>query len=251
MKKGPRLIADDFGLGAGHNAVILDLLEQGKIGGTSVMIDGAVDPASVESLSECRTRGAEIGLHLNLTRSFGDKNVSAPIGSLMRQSLTGTLPSDLDAEFSRQAELFKACFGFLPDYYDGHQHCHCLPGLARLAARLPRDRETWMRVPLPSSTSGLSRNIRAGGLKTLIIAALAFSARQRFTKAGWPVNADFSGFLKLDDPANAAHWLPRLISAASEDCVVMVHPGSATDPAQCPGHAAETRAVEQEILLCR
>ncbi|TCT29237.1 ChbG/HpnK family deacetylase [Martelella mediterranea] len=251
MKTGPFLIADDFGLGAGHNAVILDLLEQEKIGGTSVMIDGEVDPASVESLTTCRRNGAQIGLHLNLTHSFGDKNVSAPVGILMRQSLTGTLPSDLDAEFSRQAGLFKACFGFWPDYYDGHQHCHCLPGLARLAARLPRDPETWMRVPLPSSMSGLSRNIRAGGLKTGIIAALAYNARRHFIKAGWPVNADFSGFLRLDDPPQAAHWLPRLISAASDECVVMVHPGSATDPAQCPGHAPETRAVEQKILLGR
>ena len=67
MNNGPLLIADDFGLGAGHNAVILDLLAKQKINGTSVMIDGQLDAASVQKLRTLRDEGAVIGLHLNLT----------------------------------------------------------------------------------------------------------------------------------------------------------------------------------------
>lgn len=248
MSRGPLLIADDFGLGAGHNQVILALLENRRIGATSVMIDGHLDPQSIERLRRCREDGAQLGLHLNLTHAFADKNTSYPLKTLMRDSLTGHLPAGASADLARQASAFETMFGFLPDYYDGHQHCHCLPGLAQATARLPRHKQTWIRIPLPASFAGLHRNIRAGGIKTGVIATLAWNARRIFKEAGWPVNDDFSGFLRLDNPAQTARWLPRLLQSAGENCVVMVHPGSATDPVQCDGHAPQSRSVEADIL---
>jgi predicted glycoside hydrolase/deacetylase ChbG (UPF0249 family) len=152
------------------------------------------------------------------------------------------------AAFDRQARDFVSLFGSSPDFYDGHQHCHCFPAMAPLAARLPREPATWMRVPLPAAWRERMLNLAAGGPKVVLIMALAARARAVFTSAGWPVNRDFSGFLRLDDPASVRTWLPRLLEAADKECLLMLHPGDAADPLQCPGHAPESRAAETEIL---
>lgn len=241
-------IADDFGLGREHDRVILDLIERRRLDGTSVMIDGEIAAADVERLRLLRDHGAQIGLHLNVTHDFSGKAAHRGIGRLLRTCLSGNVPEGIRHEFQRQAEAFQAIFGFPPDYYDGHQHCHCLPGFDALAACLPHDTETWIRVPLPATVSGLILNIRAGGPKVLLIAALAARAARTFRKAGWATNRDFSGFLRLDNPDQVSHWLPRLLTAAPRDGVTMVHPGSATDAVQCPGHAAESRRIEASIL---
>ncbi|MCP8894153.1 ChbG/HpnK family deacetylase [Shinella daejeonensis] len=241
-------IADDFGLGRLHDRVILDLLESGQIDGTSVMIDGAIDEADMKRLRALRQRGAQVGLHLNLTHGFTPETVRMPLGKLILAGLSDRIPADVQSQFQRQAEAFRVAFGSLPDYYDGHQHCHCLPGLATLAARLPRAPATWIRVPLPATPAGLWRNLRAGGPKVAFIAAFAFAARRRFRASGWPANTDFSGFLRLDRPEQVRRWLPRLLQSASKDCLVMVHPGSAHDAGQCPAHAPESRAIEASTL---
>jgi predicted glycoside hydrolase/deacetylase ChbG (UPF0249 family) len=187
-------IADDFGLGRGHDRVILSLLASGRIGGTSVMIDGGMDIADVDALKALRARGAQVGLHLNLTHPFAAMSAHAPLPSLMRQCLLGKAPDWARAEFVRQTDAFRKLFGTLPDYYDGHQHCHCLPGIAAFAADLPREQQTWMRVPLPAHLSGLVLNVRAGGLKVLVVAAMAWQARTVFARNHWGSTAIFPAF---------------------------------------------------------
>ncbi len=243
------LIADDFGLGRKHDKVILDLLEERRIDGTSVMIDGEIDPQDRERLCLLREKGTLVGLHLNLTHDFARGMFHMPVGALLRLCLTGRLPEQAKHEFARQADAFHAAFGFLPDYYDGHQHCHCFPGLAALAAALPRSKTGWMRLPLPATLAGLALNIRSGGPKVGLIAGLALLARRPFRKAGWPVNRDFSGFLKLDQPEEVARWMPVLLAASAD--LMMVHPGAADDRSQCPGHAPQSRAVETDLLRRR
>ncbi|WP_337184458.1 ChbG/HpnK family deacetylase [Shinella sp.] len=242
------LIADDFGLGRGHDKIILDLLENRRIDGTSVMIDGEIDPKDLQHLCRLREQGAAVGLHLNLTHGFSGRNFHRPLGELLGLCITGRLPQQAKSEFYRQAEAFRTAFGFLPDYYDGHQHCHCFPGLGRLAAALPRENGTWMRVPLPRTLGGLWLNLRSGGPKVTVVMALALFAARTFRKTGWATNKDFSGFLPLDRPEAVARWLPRLLRARTDDTLMMVHPGRADDRSQCPGHAPQSRAVETEIL---
>lgn len=243
------IVADDFGLGRKHDAVILDLLEGGRIDGASVMIEGAIAPRDLARLRAARAGGARVGLHLNVTRGFVPGRPDVGMGRLLRSALLGRLPGRLDGAFARQAEAFIAAFGSCPDFYDGHQHCHCLPGLAEQAAALPRAPGCFLRVPLPRGAAGLARNLRSGGPKVALIGALAFRARAIFENRGWPVNGDFTGFLRLGDPAGVARWLPVLVGHASADCLVMVHPGSETDPEQCAGHAAQSRAIEAACLL--
>lgn len=242
------LIADDFGLGRDHDRVILDLLSEGRIDGTSVMIDGAMTEDDLARLRHLREKGAQVGLHLNLTHAFPAMRAHAPLGRLLGLCLAGRAPDWAEAEFRRQAEVFRSLFGSLPDYYDGHQHCHVLPGLARFAAGLPRAGACWMRVPLPATPSGLVLNLRSGGPKVLLIAALARLARGVFEQEGWQANRDFSGFLRLEAPEAVSRWLPELLRRAPRDGLVMVHPGAAGDPGQCPGHDPRSREIEAAIL---
>lgn len=244
-------IADDFGLGRKHDRVILSLLEARRLDGASVMVNEAIAPADVQRLRALREAGAQVGLHLNLTQPFADNHQVWSLSTLMQPFLSQRLLEGISASLDRQVEAFRVAFGSLPDYYDGHQHCHCFPGIAPLVAGLPVGPQTWVRVPLPATWAGRWRNLRSGGAKVALIMALAQRARAVFGTAGLPMNADFSGFLQLDDPANVRLWLPRLLSAAGKDCLIMLHPGDARDEMQCEGHAPESRAVEAEILIER
>lgn len=242
-------IADDFGLGRKHDRVILSLIEAQKIDGTSVLVNDAIDVGDIERLKVLRDGGAKIGLHLNLTLALPGRAEVWPLSALLRSAPSAVLRDAVAASLKRQTDEFVVLFGSLPDYYDGHQHCHCFPAIAPLAARLPSRGNTWIRVPLPATWSGRWRNLRAGGAKGILIMALARHARRVFQRAGLKTNRDFSGFLRLDDPASVRRWLPRLLSEAGPDCLVMMHPGDAGDDMQCAGHAPESRGCEAEILL--
>ncbi|WP_417414152.1 ChbG/HpnK family deacetylase [Hoeflea sp.] len=245
----PLRVADDFGLGRKHDRVILSLMEAGRLDATSVMVNEAIDPGDIARLKALRDAGAQVGLHLNLTQALPGHAGVWPLSRLLRPWLSSRVRSSVAASFARQTDAFIALFGSLPDYYDGHQHCHCFPGVAPLAAQLPFGPESWIRVPLPETWSGRWRNLRAGGAKGVLIMLLGARARSVFRRAGLEVNSDFSGFLRLDDPASVRHWLPRLLAAAGTDCLMMVHPGDAADEMQCTGHAPESRDCETRILL--
>lgn len=243
------LIADDFGLGRKHDSAILSLIEAGRLDGTSVMVNQAIAPADIARLQAARKSGAQIGLHLNLTQVLPGMSTAWPLSTLLSPVPGARLLELIRASLVRQADEFVSLFGHLPDYYDGHQHCHCFPAIAPLVTGLPAGSQTWIRVPLPSSWGGRWRNLRAGGIKGVLIMVLALRAKGLFRHAGWQVNSDFSGFLRLDDPASVRHWLPRLLSAAGPDCLLMLHPGDAGDEVQCDGHAPQSRSCETQILL--
>lgn len=223
--------------------MILSLLDSGRLDGTSVMVNDAIDPADCARLKALRAAGAQIGLHLNLTQTLPGLPSLWTLSQLMRGR-----PAGISDTLDRQVQGFVGLFGSLPDYYDGHQHCHCLPAVRHHIAHLPFGPGTWLRLPLPATWAGRWLNFRAAGAKAAIVMGFAVRARPVFASAGLEMNRDFSGFLRLDRPEQVRRWLPRLLTAAEPDCLMMLHPGAAEDPAQCPGHAAASRAVEAEIL---
>ncbi|QPC86452.1 ChbG/HpnK family deacetylase [Mesorhizobium sp. NBSH29] len=242
------LIADDFGLGRGHDRVILSLLEAGKLDGTSVMVNTAITAQDISRLRALRRAGvAQVGLHLNLTHELPGIGATWRLGSLLLMGLAGRLQrAAINRALSSQADIFVNLFGEGPDFIDGHQHCHVFPGVAKLVAPLAGN--AWLRIPVPSTWAQKWLNVRAGGNKTVLIMIFALWARRLFRAQRCQTNKDFSGFLRLDRPHDVARWLPRVIAQAGQDCVVMVHPGDATDPLQCTGHAPRSRAIEAQII---
>lgn len=242
-------IADDFGLGRGHDRVILSLLETGRLDGTSVMISTSIDPEDIDRLREFRITGVKVGLHLNLTQTIPGGAPIWPLAGLMRPMLDAGFLDEINLSLTWQVETFVILFGSLPDFYDSHQHCHCFPAIARLVADLPTGTETWVRLPLPATWAGRWLNFRAGGPKVLVIMTLAARAHTTFSKAGLKTNRDFSGFLRLGDPNSVRRWLPRLLSSGTPDCLMMLHPGDSADPMQCAGHSPGCRAIEAKLLF--
>ena len=241
-------IADDFGLGRLHNSVILSLLKAGHLDGTSVMVHGSLANDDIEQLVALRKRGVQIGIHLNLTQPFAESNAVWTFFSLVQPFMNTRQCDAIEKELENQVQRFVHLFGHLPDYYDGHQHCHCFPTIAPLIEHLPFTDQIWVRMPLPSDWSGRWLNIRAGGGKVLVILALSVWARTIFRRAGLKMNDDFTGFLQLSNPTAVRRWLPRLLAKAGSNCLIMVHPGDANDDMQCTGHDPLSRIYEAEIL---
>ncbi|WP_247997887.1 ChbG/HpnK family deacetylase [Brucella tritici] len=241
-------IADDFGLGRRHDRVILSLLETGRLDGTSVMIGNAMKPEDVYRLRELRAGGAQVGLHLNLTEAVPGGGPVWRLSQLLKPILDAQFLEQIKTSLTRQVDAFVVLFGSLPDYYDGHRHCHCFPAIAPLVTRLPYGDNAWVRMPLPATWAGRWLNFRAGGAKVLVIMTLAARARTIFAKAELETNRDFSGFLHLNDPSSVRRWLPQLLAEMTPDCLIMLHPGDDTDPMQCAGHATFSRVIEAQIL---
>src|SRR5215211_4736326 len=97
-----------------------------------------------------------IGLHLNLTagRPLGPMPGFAPRGSfpgngeMIARALAGRLPrEEISAEIERQLDGFEAAFGRAPDFVDGHQHVHVLPGVRSELLRVLAHRAAglWLR----------------------------------------------------------------------------------------------------------
>src|SRR6201992_1715298 len=136
------LCADDYGISPGVNRAIRDLIGQGRLNATSVMVVGpaigrhearGLQPVAAES------RRCAIGLHATLTAPFRpltmhfqplDGGMFLAFPKLLRAGLTRRLdPEIIHAELMVQLTAFSEMFGRTPDFVDGHQHAQLFPGV--------------------------------------------------------------------------------------------------------------------------
>jgi len=233
------LCADDYALTEGVSLGILELAETGRISATSVMTNMPDWPRLAPALKPFAGR-IGTGLHLNFTTAepLGPMPGVAPEGrfpalhDLIPRALTGRLPAaEVRAEIDRQLDAFEGAFGVPPDFVDGHQHVHVLPGvrsmlLQALAARGLSGR-LWLRDPSDGVLPILRREVSAN--KALIVKALALGFRGAARAAGFDTNEGFSGY----SPFELATKPERVFSQALIDLgprpVMMVHPGHADE----------------------
>jgi len=252
------IVADDYGLGAGHDQVICRLVNAGALNGVSVMVED-LDAHRASQLKAACEEGndgegrAVIGLHLNFTETTGARVGAMPITRLLRQSLTGRLDGAvIDRRIETQLTRFTTLFDRPPAFIDGHQHAHSFPGIAeRLISRLqqsPIDSHYWVRSPAPGSLKGLGHALRHGGPKVLIIAALGRRLRRQLRQASIPTNAEFAGFLRLNDAAKVGAGLEATLAATAPGTLIMCHPGDPEDIRQSEDHAPAARGIEADIL---
>ena len=127
------ICADDYGLGPAVDRGILALAGQGRIGALSCLVTPPRWTAAGPMLRQCT---AATGLHFNLTEG---EPLSAALrahwprfpglAKLMAMAFLGRLPGALAEEFHAQLQRFVAVVGRAPDFIDGHQHVHALPGV--------------------------------------------------------------------------------------------------------------------------
>ena len=230
------LVADDYALTAGVSRSILELAELGRLSGTGAMTNRPYWPEGARALREHEGR-LDMGLHLNLTlgEPLGPMPVLCRSGSmpgfnpLARLAFAGRLPRDeVLAEVLRQVDAFAEAYGRLPDYIDGHQHAHVLPGvraalLEAVALRWGGQAPPFLRDPFDTPGAIVARGVAPA--KAAVIAALSAGWRRALDRAGIPRNEGFAGVSPFDPARDYADDFRRFLVAPGPAHLVMCHPG--------------------------
>lgn len=252
------LCADDYALTPGVSRGILELLGVGRLTAVSVLVT-APDWARAAGELKPFAATADIGLHLNLT-------LGGPIGAmpglapanrfpalkvLIRSSLLGRLSlAEIAAEVARQIDTFAQYFGRLPDYVDGHQHVHALPGIRDallqtlseqgLAGRL------WLRDPGDRLHAMMARPLRR---KAMAVAALTAGFGSRAAACGFALNEGFAGFSHFDPCGDYAAIFAASLRSPGPRHLVMCHPGHSDEALARLDPATSSRDAELAFLL--
>ncbi|MBL8590548.1 MAG: ChbG/HpnK family deacetylase [Methylobacteriaceae bacterium] len=233
------LCADDYALSPAVSAGILAALAAGALTATGVMTTRPSWPAAARALDPFREH-ADIGLHFNLTLGapLGPAPQLAPdgvfpkVGAVIARALRGALPrGEIAAELDRQLDAFVAAAGGPPDFVDGHQHVHALPGLRDILfealARRGWAGRLWLRDPADRAARLLARKAMAPKAATLAGLARGFGAAAR--RAGFSVNDGFAGFSDFAVDRDYAALFATFLRAPGPRHLVMCHPGRVDD----------------------
>jgi predicted glycoside hydrolase/deacetylase ChbG (UPF0249 family) len=257
---------DDFGLHAGVNEAVCQLIAQGRVTATSCLVDGLAWPEGAAALKASAGQGAQrradVGLHLNFSETLqppatlGSAWTAQPVPRLIAQSYTHQLDvATLRAEIDRQWQAFEAHWGQPPDFVDGHQHVHQLPPIRQAlfavldARRAQLPRHFWLRDCGTSATrQALAGVPAADAVKAGIISALGASGLRRMAgQRGLPTSQGLLGSyaFNADEAAYLALWRSWLKLVPAQGALLMCHPASQ----MVPGDAiAAARLVELGAL---
>lgn len=258
MTTGFILCADDFALTEGVSRSILDLLAAGKLSAAGAMTNRPHWRRLAAEFGR-HAGAADLGLHLNLT-------CAAPLSAMPRLAKGGSLPNlaelaraaptsadarrEIEGEIARQLDAFEDALGRAPDFVDGHQHAHVLPGVRTLvldaiSQRYPQG-SVYLRDPSDSALAIRRRGVAVG--KALIIAALAGGLGAQARGRGIPVNHGFSGISPFDPERDFAADLSRFLVSPGRAHLVMCHPGFIDDELPGLDPVIATRPLEHASL---
>jgi predicted glycoside hydrolase/deacetylase ChbG (UPF0249 family) len=227
------LNADDYALNAGASAAILDLAGRGTVTSTSAMV---LSPRWKEAGTALASCAISRGLHLDFTSPFASKSFSelsitkAVVSAYC--SLTGR--KVIRRQIDHQLSLYEEVLGEAPQFVDGHQHIHQLPGIRAelLACLRQRYGREALRVKIRFCVP-----MRWRGLEAAMVGATGANALKRHaSKEGFGGNSDFAGVYSFAKGAPLKQlWRGWLQSMAEETLAV-------------PDRIAEARRVEYEWL---
>ena len=249
--------ADDYNIAPGTSKAIRELIAKGRLNATSVMTLFPGLREEAKALSETPSPSpVQIGLHLTLSGGF------APLVSPPVATPDGKLPpftalfsplarlkvsrEALALEIEAQIKAFEQAFGRMPDYVDGHQHCHIAPAIrktfvdtvARLAPR------AWVRQCAPAQKLAL---ITADN-KTRFIGTLSIAITRLAKRAGLEVNPSFSGAYDFSRTEKFEALFPRFIGKLTDGGVVMVHPAHVDELLRSRDTLVDRREEEYAFL---
>ncbi|HEY7645907.1 MAG TPA: ChbG/HpnK family deacetylase [Hyphomicrobiales bacterium] len=221
-RSGRRLIlnADDYAMDAAVDDAILALAERKIVTAASAMV---LSPRWREAAAALSPRPVDIGLHFDLTSPFTTDLYGSRLARLIADSHARRLP---DAQLRRaveaQLDLFEDAVGRPPDFVDGHQHVHQLPGVRTalveaLARRYGRSvGRIGVRICKPRRWRGMKAEV-IGALGARRLASLA-------TRRGHAINSDFVGVYDFSGDARlSAEWKRWLATLHGEAPLAMCH----------------------------
>lgn len=257
--RGFWLCADDYAMTKAVSAGIRQALRAGRLSATSVLTTRPGWPAAARALGELNPRAC-VGLHLDLTLGppLGPMPAFAPAGQFPRlervvaAAVRRDLPiGDIRGEIARQLDRFEAEFGASPDFIDGHQHVHALPGVRRALFDVLETRaiarRPWLRDPADRASRILLRGVQA--FKANIVAALSHGFAGQARARGFCVNEGFSGFSSFDPARDYARDFGRYLAAPGPRHLVMCHPGAVDSELESLDPATHSRPRELAFLL--
>lgn len=236
------LCADDYALHPAVDEAVVDLARQGRLSATSCMTtsprwaEAARLLAAVPALAR--------GLHLNMTEGHGQP--APTLGAVLRGAYARQLsPTQVRAQLTRQLDDFEQVLGASPDFIDGHQHVHQLPGVREVLLDVLAQRygaaAPWVRATVPATW-------RWGAGKAGVLALLGgWRLRRQLAAHGVPHNPDFAGVYGFDaaTPAAYGRHMDRWLAASHDGTLLMCHPANA----RVDGDAiADARRVEYTYL---
>ena len=251
MTRTLSVCTDDFGLTPGISQAISELAHAGRITVVSCMPQAPAWRASLTLLAGLPA-AVERGLHLNLTEGAP---LSAELRRIWPQFLTlprlilaahlRQLPlAALAAEWSAQWQAFTDATGAAPQFVDGHQHVHHLPGvrgvvldaLAKLSS-----------VPAVRNTGHLTGP--GFGVKRWLIEGTGGWALQRaLVQRGIRHNPGLIGAYDFIDPDYGGQmrgWLAALPAAGG---LLFCHPGYLQEVPKVADPIAAARVRELAYL---
>lgn len=216
-----------MGLHAGINAAAIELAARARVHALGAMVGAPAWTAVAQALAQAGERGVDLGLHLDLTEHPLLRQTRRPLGDWMWRAAWRRIDrKPLRLEIRAQLAAFADGIGRQPDYVDGHQHVHQLPGvretlLEELAAQAgPRP---WLR-------NSRSRDAGPFGLhnsvKTLIIGLAGARGLATLARAqGWQQNAALLGAYDFGGGIERYRALARAwLHAARDRDLLMCHP---------------------------
>ncbi|SMC81539.1 ChbG/HpnK family deacetylase [Rhizobium sp. RU36D] len=252
------LVADDYGLAPGINNAIRTLIAAGRLSGTGCMTLFPEWPEAARQLKAMpEASDVAVGLHLTLT-DFEPLSGVGPLGTgpmpklsrLIRASYTGgvDLPA-LFRELDAQLAAFVQAMGRMPDYLDGHQHVHFLPGvrlwLTRRRFHLVSSGTPWLRgAPVTGLADGFNMKT-----KVAVVALLARGFDAEMAAAGFVVRGPLAGFYEWGSPASFAPTLRSLAARLPDGAVVMCHPGEVDEVLKSRDMLIAARPIEFQELM--
>lgn len=218
-----RLCADDYAMGPAIDRGMLALAQQQRVGALSCLSSSPRWPAAAGALRDLPSSTA-LGLHFNLTE--GEPSSVAlrrrwprfpSLGRLLAMAAAGQLPqAEISEEWQTQLDRFIAARGRAPQFIDGHQHVHALPGVRDALLRTARS------LGLPMRDTG---HILGPGhaLKRFVIESCGGRAlRRAMIRQGIAHASALLGVYDFDPAADyralMRGWLARLPDAALLFC---------------------------------
>ena len=236
------LCADDYGYNNAVSHAILDLIQNKRINATSCMVNMPHWSHYAEQIKPLADK-AQIGLHINLTE--GDD--AMPLRKLLLRCLLGRVPYEL---VSRRIEQQFVCFfetmGRAPDFIDGHQHIHQLPGIRDVVIRCYekyiKNPNCWVRL------SGNSINkifLLPFPQKQLLIYWTGYRAlKQRLKINKIPTNSSFAGVYDFDQHRQYRDYFLQFLQRTDNNGLIMCHPGQTNHQTPCTDDIASSRVSE-------
>lgn len=231
------LCADDFGLAPGVSEAIAGLIADGRLSATSCMSglpDWRRSAAGLRAITT--SRPADVGLHLTLTdhrpvfrrNRLAQEDRLPPLGRLLPRALAGALDrAGVRDELRAQLDAFEDQWDAPPDYIDGHQHVHVLPGVREavteeLTRRYPGGR-VWVRDCVETASRCMRRKVALP--KALFISRLGHGLRRLVRESGLPANDGFSGLHDFSGRKPFRLLMRRFLAVPGPRPLVHVHPG--------------------------